>query len=204
MSREESRPWPGGEDSYDGAVAPQAIEAKPAFGQIKPGERPYWSGRPGEKEPRRALPSRAAGRSGRHIHGTGTLPSRHLSASSPTRQGVTSCTISASTPVSAAELPQRRDFGGQVAKLGKTTTCLPGRPHPSRRVDEKWEVGPRSGHEIGAAHEVRAIPCPAVPGGAIMVSRMNAVTPTAVAPAAAKMICQVSDGMITFTMPRVA
>lgn len=53
-------------------------------------------------------------------------------------------------------------------------------------------------------HEARAIPCPAGPGGAIMVRRMRAVMPTAMAPATAKTTCQVADGMVSFTMPKVA
>lgn len=55
-----------------------------------------------------------------------------------------------------------------------------------------------------AGQDARAVPCSAGPGGAIMVRRMNAVMPTATPPAIAKITCQVSDGMVSFTMPKVA
>ena len=42
------------------------------------------------------------------------------------------------------------------------------------------------------------------PGAAIVVIRTKAVTPTAIAPMTEKTICQVSDGMVCFTMPWVA
>lgn len=53
-------------------------------------------------------------------------------------------------------------------------------------------------------YEVPATPCPADPGGAVMVRRMNAVMPTATDPTMAKANCQVSEGMVSFTMPSVA
>lgn len=49
LFREEHGTWPGGEDSFDGAVVPWAIEVKQVFGQIKSKERPYWSGRNSQK-----------------------------------------------------------------------------------------------------------------------------------------------------------
>jgi hypothetical protein len=44
-SREEWRLLPTGEETCDGAVAPEAVEAKPALGQIRPFEEATWSGR---------------------------------------------------------------------------------------------------------------------------------------------------------------
>ena len=42
------------------------------------------------------------------------------------------------------------------------------------------------------------------PVAAIPATRANAVTPTEIAPIIEKAICQVSDGMVCFTMPWVA
>lgn len=53
-------------------------------------------------------------------------------------------------------------------------------------------------------YEALATPCPAGPGGAIRVRRMNAVMPTATAPTIEKINCQVSDGIVSLTIPRVA
>lgn len=57
---------------------------------------------------------------------------------------------------------------------------------------------------VFAGQDARAMPCSAGSGGAVIVRRMNAVMPTAMAPAIAKITCQVSDGMVSFTMPKVA
>ena len=46
--------------------------------------------------------------------------------------------------------------------------------------------------------------CPRDPGAAIDVTRTKAVMPTAIAPMTEKTSCQVSDGMMCFTMPCVA
>ena len=61
-----------------------------------------------------------------------------------------------------------------------------------------------SARPVFAGQDARAMPCSAGLGGAIMVRRMNPVMPTAMAPAIAKITCQVSDGMVSFTMPKVA
>ena len=45
------------------------------------------------------------------------------------------------------------------------------------------------------------MPCPAGPGAAIPVNRKNAVTPTAIAPMTAKIVCQVADGMAMCAIP---
>lgn len=46
-------------------------------------------------------------------------------------------------------------------------------------------------------------PCPEGAVPANVVTRTNAVTPTAMAPITEKIICHVSDGMVCFTMPWV-
>ena len=46
-------PRASGEESRFPAVASQAIEAEPAFGQMKPGERPLWLCRSGQRSGRR-------------------------------------------------------------------------------------------------------------------------------------------------------
>lgn len=49
--------------------------------------------------------------------------------------------------------------------------------------------------------QVRAMPCLADPGVAIPVNRTNAVTPTAIAPMTAKMVCQIADGIAMCAIP---
>ena len=50
----------------------------------------------------------------------------------------------------------------------------------------------------------RAMPCPVGPGVAIPAIRSSAAMPTAIAPITEKTACQISEGMVSFTMPCVA
>jgi hypothetical protein len=83
-------------------------------------------------------------------------------------------------------VPRRRLLAKPLQGRERVVSCL-------------WSARP-----VFAGQDVRAMPCSAGPGGAIMVRRMNAVMPTATAPTRAKITCQVSDGMVSFTMPKVA
>lgn len=62
----------------------------------------------------------------------------------------------------------------------------------------------RSALAAGYDDQAVATPCPVDPGPAIDVTRTKAVMPTAIAPITEKTSCQVSDGMVCFTMPCVA
>ena len=55
-----------------------------------------------------------------------------------------------------------------------------------------------------AGSQARAMPWLDGLAAAIPATRMNAVTPTAIAPMTENTTCQVSDGMVCFTMPCVA
>ncbi len=52
--------------------------------------------------------------------------------------------------------------------------------------------------------QARATPWPVPPGGASVASRAKAVMPTTTAPTSEKTTCQVSEGIVCFTMPCVA
>ena len=52
--------------------------------------------------------------------------------------------------------------------------------------------------------QVRARPRPDGSSAGAATTRMNAVTPTAIAPMTEKTICHVSDGIVCFTIPWVA
>ena len=74
-------------------------------------------------------------------------------------------------------------------------------PHRSRKrraVPLVWSTS------TGGGDQTVATPCPDGPGPAIDVTRTKAVIPTAIAPMTEKTSCQVSDGMMCFTMPCVA
>ncbi|BCH29830.1 hypothetical protein MesoLjLc_17600 [Mesorhizobium sp. L-8-10] len=74
-------------------------------------------------------------------------PYRHLSASRPTRQGVTPCTIPASTLMSGAMLPQRRDTGAEIARRMRVDAAIP-RPAITLNLFENETMGRWSGVRV--------------------------------------------------------
>lgn len=97
------------------------------------------------------------------------------------------------------------------AKVALYPRPLPGpgvvpRPYVSNpAASGAWAVAP-TGHRNGDdAGQVRARSRPDGPvAAAIPAIRTKAVMPTAAAPITEKMVCQVSEGMVYFTMPCVA
>ena len=97
-------------------------------------------------------------------------------------------------------------------------------PPPRSNVDhDRWvsatqHSSPRIANRRGEAHrrrdlvmpeplkrpQARATLCPVRPGGASVASRARAVMATTTAPATEKATCQVSEGIVCFTMPCVA
>lgn len=112
----------------------------------------------------------------------------------------------------------RTASGTGRAFRGKLRHAVPGAPALNRnRRSVPYRAPHCSAFDTGAATDLDpclgfackcvqmpAGVCPAGPGGAMDVTRTNAVMPTATAPITEKTVCQVSDGMRCLTMPWVA
>lgn len=117
-----------------------------------------------------------------------------------------------STPLSPVSAHVEIDSGAGQGTTPGTRSCRHAR-HPCSSPPSSCQPLGEEGcavtclwraRSVFAGQDARAMPCSAAPGGAIMVRRMNAVMPTAIAPTVAKTTCKVSDGMVSFTMPKVA
>ena len=80
------------------------------------------------------------------------------------------------------------------------------RTRPPDRSDPDDELGAGGARSVfclrrPSRYQVRAMPFPAGPGGVMPVNRTNAVTPTAIAPITAKIVCQVADGIAMCAIP---
>ena len=122
-------------------------------------------------------------------------------------------------------LDEQRQACDQPAVFDGVEVRRAGQPRvPMQRVTmgPAWQSGARSPPELPTGDEeraggvisscleppkqsqARATPWPVRPGGASVASRAKAVMPTTTAPTTEKATCQVSEGIVCFTMPCVA
>ena len=176
---------------------------QPVFGQIRPLKRPPRCARTGRDLAWRTwrlpatvrIPAGPFGPSAAFVD----RPACRVPITESSRDSIPVACIRPPTELSARS---ERLRGRTVRSARRPGFHRPVRsPHRSRKrraVPLVWSTS------TGGGDQTVATPCPDGPGPAIDVTRTKAVMPIAIAPMTEKTSCQVSDGMMCFTMPCVA
>ena len=201
---------PAGEESFDAAVAPLAVEALAGLRPDQSIEEAVRCARPDRvdiKENAATLES-LRGPAGRFDgHARPVLVTTGLLLPTP----------------SSGCAPRQASLAVWVRPRRLGQKCLSDPPRNPVLVDDPVSldakpISPRVRRRGKRAHtesliqpalstrgcQPRAKPCPAGPGAAIPVKRTNAVTLTAIAPTTAKMVCQIGEGIAICAIPCVA
>ena len=206
MLREEWRRSRQGKKVLTPLLRHRRSRLQPVFGQIRPSKRPPGCARSGRDLTWRTWRSPATVRILAGLFGASAYPSWTGRRAVSLRQGH----LGAALPLRAFARPSSGSPGSKRLRAGQSMRRSSGlrissshhRPISSQR--RRAVRCSRSALAAGNDDQAVATPCSVDPGPAIDVTRTKAVMPTAIAPMTEKTSCQVSDGMVCFTMPCVA